>query len=559
MGTSLGPVATVASDAPFACAADSHPGLVRSNNEDLYHFDRQRGIFLVVDGVGGEAGGEAAADAALRALRATLEEEELDGPPPDRIRRAIAKANSDILRLARRKPELQGMACVLTVALVDGERLTVGHVGDSRLYKLRGGAISKLTRDHSPIGEREDRGELSEADAMSHPRRNEVYRDVGSSEHGANDDAFVDLIETSFERDCALVLCTDGLTDLVTAGAINSTVLAHRGDPYSVVQELIRAALAAGGKDNVTVVYVEGADFPSAALDAVSTVPAVAAPPVAQPSRSRRAARVALRAAATTAAIAILGVAAFDLAQRAHLIGNDSTVADASRETHHTLRVGAAPADGFSSIQEAIDAAQAGDIVSVGAGEYPAPIRLKDGVTLVSNPRRQAVIVGPADGSRGEGLSARAIRSARVEGFRLLGTSSAPIAVGIVIDNSRIELSDAEITGTTIAALDIGGASEALIRGSDVHDNQGAGVIVREPASVSMIQNLVSENGKASARPGLELIGRAAVSLFNNVFLHNGPPGVVGTIDEQMREHNFFLDDRRGSPTPAPRAGAGRH
>jgi PPM family protein phosphatase len=487
-------------------------------------------------------------------LRATLEEEELDGPPPDRIRRAIAKANSDILRLARRKPELQGMACVLTVALVDGERLTVGHVGDSRLYKLRGGAISKLTRDHSPIGEREDRGELSEADAMSHPRRNEVYRDVGSSEHGVNDDAFVDLIETSFERDCALVLCTDGLTDLVTAGAINSTVLAHRGDPYSVVQALIRAALAAGGKDNVTVVYVEGADFPSAALDAGSTVPSVAAPPVAQPSRSRRAARIALRAAATTAAIAILGVAAFDLAQRAHLIGNDS-----SRETHHTLRVGTAPADGFSSIQEAIDAAQAGDIVSVGAGEYPAPIRLKDGVTLVSNPRRQAVIVGPADGPRGEGLFARAVPSARVEGFRLLGTSSAPIAVGIAIDNSRIELSDLEITGTTIAALDVGGASDALIRGSDVRDNQGAGVIVREPASVSMVQNLVSENGKASARPGLEVIGRAAVSLFNNVFLHNGPPGVVGTIDEQAREHNFFLDDRRGSPAPAPRAGAGRH
>ena len=131
--------------------------------------------------------------------------------------------------------------------------------------------------------------------------------------------------------------------------------------------------------------------------------------------------------------------------------------------------------------------------------------------------------------------------------------------MGIAIDNSRIELSDLEITGTTTAALDIGGASDALIRGSDVRDNQGAGVIVREPASVSMVQNLVSENGRASARPGLELIGRTAVSLFNNVFLHNGPPGVVGTIDEQVREHNFFLDDRRGSSAPAPRAGASRH
>jgi len=322
---------------------------------------------------------------------------------------------------------------------------------------------------------------------------------------------------------------------------------------------LIRAALAAGGKDNVTVVYVEGADFPVAALKAVSTGAAVAAPPIAQPSRNRRAAPVALRTAATAAAIAILGVAAFDLAQRAHLVGDDSTAARTNQETHRTLHVGAAPADRFSSIQEAIDAAHAGDIVSVSAGEYPAPIRLKDDVMLVSNARRQAVIVGPVDGSPGEGLSARAIRSARVEGFRILGTSTAPITVGIAIENSRIELSDVEISGTTIAALDIGGASDVLVRGSDVHGNQGAGVIVREPAAGSLVQNLVSENGRASARPGLALLGRPTVSLFNNVFLHNGPPDVVGTIDGDVREHNFFLDDRRGSPTPVPRTGTGRH
>ena len=79
------------------------------------------------------------------------------------------------------------MACVLTVALVEGDSVSIGHVGDSRLYKIRGGRIEKITHDHSPVGEREDNRDLSEADAMRHPRRNEVYRDVGSEEHTPDD------------------------------------------------------------------------------------------------------------------------------------------------------------------------------------------------------------------------------------------------------------------------------------------------------------------------------------------------------------------------------------
>ena len=82
------------------------------------------------------------------------------------------------------------MACVLTVALVEGDSVSIGHVGDSRLYKIRGGRIEKITHDHSPVGEREDNRDLSEADAMRHPRRNEVYRDVGSEEHTPDDRGF---------------------------------------------------------------------------------------------------------------------------------------------------------------------------------------------------------------------------------------------------------------------------------------------------------------------------------------------------------------------------------
>jgi len=114
------------------------------------------------------------------------------------------------------------MACVLTVAVVDGERAVIGHVGDTRLYKLRAGAMQKITPDHSPVGEREDSGELSEAEAMRHPRRNEVFRDVGSELHEVGDPDLIDVRETTWEPDAALLLCSDGLTDLVPAGTISS-------------------------------------------------------------------------------------------------------------------------------------------------------------------------------------------------------------------------------------------------------------------------------------------------------------------------------------------------
>ena len=92
------------------------------------------------------------------------------------------------------------MACVLTVAVVDGGQATIGHVGDSRLYLLRRGEIKKITRDHSPVGSREDAGEISEAEAMSHPRRNEIFRDVGSAPHEPDEEGFIDITRSASSR-----------------------------------------------------------------------------------------------------------------------------------------------------------------------------------------------------------------------------------------------------------------------------------------------------------------------------------------------------------------------
>src|SRR6185295_17780159 len=148
----------------IAAAGATDAGLQREVNEDRFYRDESRGLFIVIDGVGGQAAGGKAADVALCMLRERLERE--TGPIGERVREAITVANNEIHRLASTRPEWEGMACVLTVAVVKDRTATIGHVGDTRLYKVRDGHLEKITRDHSPVGEREDAHELSELDAM---------------------------------------------------------------------------------------------------------------------------------------------------------------------------------------------------------------------------------------------------------------------------------------------------------------------------------------------------------------------------------------------------------
>ena len=240
------------------CAGSTHPQK-RENNEDRFHADPERGIFFVIDGVGGQAAGEKAADTAYNLLRARLER--VTGTPADRIREAITIANNEIFQLSEMNEAWRGMACVLTVAVLENGQVTVGQVGDSRLYIVEPGEIRKLTHDHSPVGEREDRGEIDELSAMRHPRRNEVYRDVGSEAHAPDDPDFVEITTVEFPSAAALLLCSDGLSDLVTSTQMLGIVEQNAGDPQATAQALIDAANDAGGKDNITVVFIEGDRF----------------------------------------------------------------------------------------------------------------------------------------------------------------------------------------------------------------------------------------------------------------------------------------------------------
>jgi serine/threonine protein phosphatase PrpC len=531
-------------------AGDSHPGLKRDVNEDRFHYDPARGIFIVIDGVGGQAAGEKAAETALAIVRSRLERE--TGTVEDRVREAIALANNEINRLASLRAEWRGMACVLTIALVTNGDIVVGHVGDTRLYRLRGGGLEKLTRDHSPVGEREDAGELPERDAMQHPRRNEVYRDVGSEYHDAEDPQFIDVFRTPFEPDAALLLCTDGLTDLVTGGAIADIVRVFAGHPYEIVRALIDAANDAGGKDNVTVVYVEGPRF-AQGEDTRDLRPhrhqPIAEPveETPEPDRPRR-----WRLWALLALLLIVAAAAAYL-QRDALHLPSFARATIVTPTAITVRAG-------QSIGDAMSAAGAGTEVIVEPGEYRERVRLKDGVRLSSRVSRAAAIRLPGGASETDAaVVATEVGSAALSGFRIVGDAATPLGTGVMVRNANVELSDIEITGAHVTAIEYTNGASGSVMASALRDNPGAAIIIRSGATPRVVHNLFVRNATSQHAPGTLLVeADARPTLAGNIFDGIRPESVVLPPGIDITRDNYFVNpSERPAPAPA-RGGPGR-
>jgi serine/threonine protein phosphatase PrpC len=553
-----------------AAAGDTHPGLQREVNEDRFHVDPARGLFIVVDGVGGQAAGGKAADLAMRMLRARLERE--TGAVGDRVREAIAIANNEIFRAAGQRTEWLGMACVLTVAVVEDGRAVVGHVGDTRLYKLRGGRIEKITRDHSPVGEREDAHEISEAEAMRHPRRNEVYRDVGSEPHHAFDPDFIDLHEISFEPDAALLICSDGLTDLVDSVTIADAAVRHAGRPHEVVAALIQAANDAGGKDNVTIVFVEGEQFAAASqraslwtaeqqrLDAAGAVRARPTAGVDVRSEPRgRIGRNIRRACLVLLIMAAVGYALYRSGWRV-----PSTVripftlprAIASLPGSPAL-IAVTPSD---SIAAAIARAPAGGSVIVEPGEYRERLMLRDDVRVVSRVPRAATIRLPGTASEGDpAVVADGVSGATLSGFRIVGDSATPLGTGIFARHAAVSIVDVEVTGAAAVAVDLGDGADVNLLASDVHDNPGVGLAIRNGSSPRINHSLFAKNG-LSERAGGALIVEAGAqpALFGNTFRGTAADAFRALGEATMlrlsRENSLAdYEPRPGSPAPRGR------
>ncbi len=488
-------------------AGASDPGRVRHNNEDALYVDPDRGIFCVVDGIGGQAAGEKAAEIAIARLRARLERQ--TGTAAQRIREAITMANNEILRAAGENPEWAGMACVLTVAVLEENTAVVGHVGDSRLYQMRRGKITKVTHDHSPVGEREDKGELTEAEAMRHPRRNEVFRDVGSEEHAPDVPDFVEIRRVPFDSDCAMLLCSDGLSDQVPSAEILKSVERHAGDPESAVRELIAAANQAGGKDNVTIVLVEGEEF----------TPQL--PPT--PEKSSGALRWLLFAAAVILAAAAGFLAGRKLSPRPV----DSPAAP------RVLVAGAGTS--FSSITAALTEARTGDTVVVQPGEYHEQVRLKGGVTLRSRVPLDAVLRAPALSS-GPAVIAENIQNARLSGFRVAGDTQLPLSEGIVLINSGVEIDNVEVHGAGIGVQVRGGHAVSL-SASVVEDCLGEGILITGDAEPWISHSIFRRNKGAglAARDGAKPVLRDNIFEKNSVEL---PPEMM----DAAKANNQFLE-----------------
>jgi serine/threonine protein phosphatase PrpC len=482
---------------------------MRRNNEDALHLDAERGIFLVVDGIGGQAAGEKAAEIAVDRIRTRLERQ--TGTVEERIREAITMANNEILHAAQSNEQWHGMACVLTVAVLENGSAVVGHVGDSRLYLIRRGEIRKVTHDHSPVGEREDNRELTEAEAMKHPRRNEVYRDVGSEEHTPADADFIEVRRISFEPDSALLLCSDGLSDQVTSNEIRRAVESNAGNPEAAVRELIAAANRAGGKDNVTVLVVEGETF-----TAVQEEPAKAAPP----------ARLG-------------GVLWFLLGVAAALAGGWLSRSlwmpvPPAPPGPQVLIVG--PGAAIATIAEAMAQAHAGDTVEVLLGDYREQVRLKSGVTLRSSvPREAKILAAPL--SKGPAVIAQNVKDARFSGFHIVGDAQGPIAAGVLLENSSVAVDDIEVEGTAIG-VEIRNSPVAALRASDIHDSTGEGVLVTGAGAPWISHNAFRRNKGA----GLAARGGARPALLGNIFEKNAlelPPEMPMDV---VRERNVVPD-----------------
>lgn len=527
-------------------AGRTDPGRQREVNEDRFHVDLSRGIFLVVDGVGGHAAGGKAADVALARVRERLERE--TGALADRIREAIAIANNEVYRLASSRPEWEGMACVLTVAVVGEGRATIGHVGDTRLYVYRDGRLDKVTRDHSPVGEREDARELSEAEAMRHPRRNEVYRDVGSDQHEPSDEDFVEIHEIPFAADAAMLLCSDGLTDLVDSSTIASTVKRGAGNPDAVAEALIAAANDAGGKDNVTVVYVEGAALAARAGAPGDTLDE-------SPTRERHArhdrrdggqrggrlarlggAMLLTVAAAAGAWVWVEGVPALQSASLFPPIPRDPI-----------LRV-----EATGSIVATLERATPGTVVLVDPGEYREQLFLRDGVRVVSRVPGGASIRLPAAAADGAAVVASNLSSAEFVGFRIVGDAATPLGVGIFADDAAVSIVDVEVTGATRAAVEFGGGRSASLLASELHDNPGAALVIHRAATPRIEHNTFARNAlSVPAASPLSLEAGAAPRFRKNVFVGSGADA-LGTLDDSTRlsltSENWFI-----APAPARR------
>jgi len=227
-----------------AYARASDTGKKRRRNEDSYVVAPP--LFAVADGMGGAQAGEVASKLAAAALEDT---DSGAGDGEARVVSLIQEANRRVYERANTDPATTGMGTTMTVALVEGELVTIGHVGDSRAYLVRAGRLEQLTEDHSLVNELLKSGKLSPKEAETHPQRSVITRAVGT-----DPDVDVDVFKIEAHEGDVFLLCSDGLTDMVDDEGILDLVERHHDDLDRAAKSLVSDANRGGGEDNITVI-----------------------------------------------------------------------------------------------------------------------------------------------------------------------------------------------------------------------------------------------------------------------------------------------------------------
>lgn len=236
----------------FLHAASSHVGVIRSGNEDSGYADAH--LLVIADGMGGHAAGELASAAVVAAVCADVSDR------PDTVadfekwvRNKLDSAHSRIGDLVAEQPERRGMGTTFTMLGLLEDSLMIAHVGDSRAYRLRGGKLTQLTKDHTYVQALVDSGKLDPTEAMLHPRRNLLLRTIDGIH-----ELELDVLRQDLQVGDRYLLCSDGLNGVLTDSSILDIL--RQGDPTYVVATLIDYTLAAGAPDNVSVIVADVTD-----------------------------------------------------------------------------------------------------------------------------------------------------------------------------------------------------------------------------------------------------------------------------------------------------------
>lgn len=248
-------------------ASATHPGKVRSHNEDSIAADAEVGLAVLADGMGGYNAGEVASGIAVAMITAELKKAladiktgALDDSSAERLLGEHAmKANAAIYQAAQNQAQYSGMGTTLVVALWYDNRMAVGHIGDSRLYRLRGDVLEQVTRDHSLLQEQIDSGMLTREQARYSQNKNLVTRAVG-----IDPEVDAELHTYLVQSGDIYLLCSDGLSDMVTDEDIQHTLSSLRANLPLAAEHLVQQANDNGGRDNISVILVRVLrDFPA--------------------------------------------------------------------------------------------------------------------------------------------------------------------------------------------------------------------------------------------------------------------------------------------------------